>query len=370
MWQQLADAELLPADELVALRSEYEAEQQARPMPVPVEEWLLDQKVLTAYQLAILEGQSDEPLRCGAYRLTDRIHDGRLAGIYRGEHHTIRFPVCLRLFRPTGSEAERAEQMAAFEREARVLVQLEHPHIVRTFQIGCSGDTYFVAFEHLHGQSLAELLEDEQFLATGNCGFGEEMWTENVREKRLHNLYRLMREAALGIAHLHQREIVHGALSLENFWVTEAGRLRLLEFTLARDSLSFLDPPELQQSSAGSVNAETIADDLRAFGYSFYQALIGEALSESKDSGAIIKPTQANPLIDSTMDSLLIDLIMPQQAAQQPSAAEVASTIEGLLNAYDGVLDFEQPTSEQLQEFLEWIQTDHDTLFGSSPGIE
>lgn len=369
MWQQLADAQLLTADELLALQSEYEGEQQEHPSPMPLEQWLLQQNVLTEYQLAVVKGTLQEPLRFGGYRLTERMTTGRLQGIYRGEHHSIRFPVCLRLVQPSGSEAERAQQMAAFEREARVLVQLEHPHIVRTFQIGKTDDTYFVASEDLRGQSLAELLVDEHFVATGNCGFGDEMWTENTREKRLHNLYRLMREAALGIAHLHEREIVHGALSLDNYWVTEQGRLRLLEFTLARDSLSFLDPPELQESRPGSANAETIADDLRAFGYSFYQALIGEALSDTEDSHEIIKPTQANPLIDSTMDSLLLDLIKPQQTSQQPSASEVAATIEGILNAYDGVLDFEQPSSEQLQEFLEWIQTDHDTLFGSSPGV-
>lgn len=172
--------------------------------------------------LAMRAGVSG-PYEIGPYRVFDRITAGRLGNVFRGVHADFNQPVSLKVF--PAALSQDPERSARLSREARVAIQVNDPHVVRTFQVGKVGPVTFMAFEDLQGETLAARLE---------------------RDKKLpiFEACHLAREVALGLAHLHSLDIVHRNIEPANIWVTADTHAKLMEFGAARDALSFLDAQE------------------------------------------------------------------------------------------------------------------------------
>jgi eukaryotic-like serine/threonine-protein kinase len=100
-----------------------------------------------------------------------------------------------------------------FEREARAVASLSHPNIVALFDVGTEGDVTFVVTELLQGRTLRDRL------AEGVPARRALEWASQV---------------ALGLAAAHERGIVHRDLKPENVFVTDDGRVKILDFGLAQ----------------------------------------------------------------------------------------------------------------------------------------
>src|SRR5262249_29194379 len=104
--------------------------------------------------------------------------------------------------------------LARFEREARAVAALSHPNILGLFDFGQEGKTVYAVTELLSGQTLRERLVDGPL----------------PQRKALE----LGREIAQGLAAAHEKGIVHRDLKPENLFVTQDGRVKILDFGLAR----------------------------------------------------------------------------------------------------------------------------------------
>jgi Tol biopolymer transport system component len=104
--------------------------------------------------------------------------------------------------------------LARFEREAKAVAALSHPNILAVHDFGTSGETTYAVMELLEGESL------RQRLAEGALP------TRKAAE--------IAREIALGLAAAHDKGIVHRDLKPENLFVTREGRVKILDFGLAR----------------------------------------------------------------------------------------------------------------------------------------
>jgi len=110
--------------------------------------------------------------------------------------------------------AEQPEALARFEREAKAVAALNHPNILAIHDFTLHGDTAFVVMELLEGESLRERLQ------RGPIEFRKA--TE------------LAIQIAQGLAAAHEKGIVHRDLKPDNLWVTHDGRLKILDFGLAK----------------------------------------------------------------------------------------------------------------------------------------
>ena len=94
--------------------------------------------------------------RLGAYDIVAPIGEGGMGEVYRARDTRLDRTVAVKVLL-TGS-AWSAEARARFEREARAISQLNHPHICTLFDVGREGDTEFIVLEYLDGETLASRL--------------------------------------------------------------------------------------------------------------------------------------------------------------------------------------------------------------------
>src|SRR5207253_2800434 len=123
--------------------------------------------------------------RLGPYKILDQIAKGGMGQIYAAVHVTMRRRVALKVL-PSWQAAD-PSHVERFYREARAAAALNHPNIVRAFDVGSEKDTHFLVMEHLHGQNLAERLDE----AGGALPVGEAVG--------------YVIQAATGLAHAHAR---------------------------------------------------------------------------------------------------------------------------------------------------------------------
>ncbi len=107
--------------------------------------------------------------------------------------------------------------MARFEREADILKQLRHPHIVRLFATGRYQKTPFIAMEYVDGESMEKILGRR----------GKMNWEDVVGYAK---------QLCDALQHAHEKGIIHRDLKPSNLMVTPDGRLKLTDFGIAKDT--------------------------------------------------------------------------------------------------------------------------------------
>ncbi len=237
--QNVIDVRLMPVEAFEAALSDWLATSHSMSDGEGLIRLLVKRQLLNEFQASGLLAGLPGPYRLGPYEVFDRVAAGRLGMVFRARHPEFDQAVALKVF-PFEVCSDR-EQVARLTRELRIAVQVDHPNVVRTFQVGRAGVAVFAAIEDLRGETLATRLKRESSTATPSLPLGEAC--------------RLIREAALGMSYLHGMGVVLRDVQPANLWLTPARQLKIMEFGAAHDSLDFLD-------DADSVPTDQ-ADDLR-----------------------------------------------------------------------------------------------------------
>jgi serine/threonine protein kinase len=151
--------------------------------------------------------------RVGQYQILAPIGAGGMGEVYRARDTRLDRDVAIKVL--PDAFARDPERLGRFEREARAVAALSHPGILAIHDFGTTADglTYAV-MELLEGTTLRERLDTGAVPPRRAVDFGVQI----VR--------------ALGAA--HEKGIVHRDVKPENIFVTEDGRVRILDFGLAR----------------------------------------------------------------------------------------------------------------------------------------
>ncbi|HTO74948.1 MAG TPA: protein kinase [Thermoanaerobaculia bacterium] len=150
--------------------------------------------------------------RLGSYEILAPLGAGGMGEVYRARDTKLDRDVAIKVL--PAAFANDAAALARFEREAKAVAALSHPNILAVHDFGRSGDTTYAVMELLEGESLRERL------------------AEGPLPQR--KAVEIAREAALGLAAAHDKGIVHRDLKPENLFLTREGRLKILDFGLAR----------------------------------------------------------------------------------------------------------------------------------------
>lgn len=97
----------------------------------------------------------------GNYRIGERIGQGGMGVVYRGQHLKLPREVAIKSINATG-QRDQHRLKSRFEKEAFVQSQLDHPNVVKVYDYIVADDTYYIVMEYVEGRSLARLLAREE----------------------------------------------------------------------------------------------------------------------------------------------------------------------------------------------------------------
>lgn len=188
--------------------------------------------VLTGWQAArLLKGQTDG-FFLGAYKLRAPLGRGGMGVVYLAEHTRMRRLVAIKVL--LDEFVADKSRLDLLYRESRVTAALDHPNIVRAFDVDCHEGTHYLVMEYVQGESLQQHVERQGPL-----------FFEDAVE--------YLRQAADALAHAHQRGIVHRDIKPANLMLTSQGVVKMLDMGLAH-GLAGSAVAETEQSVAGTAD--------------------------------------------------------------------------------------------------------------------
>ena len=157
--------------------------------------------------------------RLGPYIVEGTLGAGAMGVVYRAVDPDRQEQVAVKLIHRwrTDPHGESAEE-DWLRHEAGALARLSHPNVVAVLGVGTFDDRPFLAMELVEGQTLSDWL-----------GGRPRHWREIVP---------LLRDAARGLAAVHSANLVHGDFKPDNVMVGDDGRVRVMDFGLARSALA------------------------------------------------------------------------------------------------------------------------------------
>src|SRR5437667_6156840 len=148
----------------------------------------------------------------GAYKVLDLVGRGGMGEVYRARDTRLKRDVAIKVL-PQAFSADR-ERLRRFEQEARSAAALNHPNIISVHDMGTADGSPYIVSELLEGQNLREVLRHGPVPARKALDYAI--------------------QAARGLAAAHDIGIVHRDLKPENLFITRDGRLKILDFGLAK----------------------------------------------------------------------------------------------------------------------------------------
>jgi serine/threonine protein kinase/WD40 repeat protein len=167
------------------------------------------------------------------FRITAKLGEGGMGEVYKAEDTKLGREVAIKVL--PEEVAGDAERLARFDREARAVAALSHPNILAIYDFGSENGVTYAVMELLEGQTLRETLEEGA------------LPTRKALE--------YSRQVADGLAAAHEKGVAHRDLKPENLIITRKGRVKILDFGLAK--WSPLDGGSEDSTLAASLAAET-----------------------------------------------------------------------------------------------------------------
>src|SRR4051794_17226392 len=150
--------------------------------------------------------------KLGPYEIQSLLGAGGMGEVYRAHDSRLDRTVAVKVL-PASFSADR-DRMQRFAQEARAAAALNHPNILSIFDIGDQQGSLYVVSELLEGETLRERLRIGALSARKAIDYALQV--------------------ARGLAAAHEKGIIHRDLKPENLFVTNDGRVKILDFGLAK----------------------------------------------------------------------------------------------------------------------------------------
>ncbi|MFO0864251.1 MAG: serine/threonine-protein kinase [Gemmataceae bacterium] len=304
---------------------------------VAIREWV-KRGLLTPYQANLVNQKKTAELVVGPYVLLDRIGRGGMGDVFKARHRHLRTrTAALKVIRPELLKNPASRQfLARFEREPQTLASLSHPNIVQVFDAGRSGETLYLAMEHLQGEPLDQRAKDKPLSVQQACD--------------------VVRQTAEGLRYLHHRGMVHRDIKPANLFLTTDGTVKILDLGLVLIKHSAgtdetLDPLTMHTGGLGTPafwapeqaihpHGVDIRADIYSLGRTFYYLLTGQMPSPEPRPIAAEKLSQLRPDVPAAVAALIARMTAWDPADRPHSPDEVIAAL---------------------------VKTKHRTLFASQP---
>ena len=153
------------------------------------------------------------PKHLGQYEVLEKIGQGGMGTVYKALHTRLKRLVAVKILPAHRLADPRA--VARFFREMEAVGRLDHPNLVRAHDAGEAEGQHFLVMEYIGGIDLRELVRRSGPLVVADA-------------------CEIIRQAAMGLQHAHEHDLVHRDVKPSNLMLTLAGIVKLLDLGLAR----------------------------------------------------------------------------------------------------------------------------------------
>lgn len=274
--------------------------------------------------------------RLGPYEIVSAIGAGGMGEVYRARDPRLKREVAIKIL-PAAFSSE-PQRLHRFEQEANAAAALNHPNILSIYDIGQQDGSPYIVSELLDGETLRERLRSGPLPLRKAIDYGQQI--------------------ASGLAAAHDKGIVHRDLKPENIFVTNDGRVKILDFGLAKLTRpdgtedgqvltqTVQSDPGTVMGTAGYMSPEQVrgkpADartDLFSFGAILYEILSGKRAfhgeSAAETMSAIVKEeppelTETNRNVPLALERLVRHCLEKSPSERFQSAHDIAFDLQML----------------------------------------
>jgi tRNA A-37 threonylcarbamoyl transferase component Bud32/tetratricopeptide (TPR) repeat protein len=221
------------------------------------------------------------PQRIGKYEVVGKLGQGAMGEVFRAHDPVLNRAVAVKRI-SAGLDADEMVRKR-FQREAQSAALLSHPNIITVYELGFEGDQLFMAMELLDGIDLKHALTARQMTLDEKVG--------------------VVQQICEGLAFAHSHDIVHRDLKPANIHILPSGRVKIMDFGLARLSGSEMTTTGMVMGTPHYMSPEQVkgqkADarsDIFALGCLFYELLAGRKPFDAESMhGVLYKIMQEEP---------------------------------------------------------------------------
>lgn len=237
---------------------------------------------------------------------------GGMGVVFRAHHLRLDRPVAIKVLLPTRSSAK--EMQARFEREARALAQLQHPHIVGVHDFGEVEGYPYLVMEFVDGASLRDILASARFQP----------------EEAL----ALVPDICEALAYAHDKGVVHRDIKPENILVDRDGRVKIADFGIAKiaagpeprrrltkSRMVMGTPHYMAPEQAERPQEVDHRADIYSLGVVFYEMLTGEL------PVGVFPPPSKKVQVDVRMDEVVLRSLEKEPERRYQTVREVKREI-------------------------------------------
>src|SRR5215467_13264548 len=224
----------------------------------------------------------------GPYKIVSLLGAGGMGEVYRAHDARLRRDVALKVLQE--SLVADTDRLRRFELEARAVAALNHPNIVSVYDVGVSDHTHYFVTELIEGETLRQRITPQGMPVRKAIEFAVQL--------------------ANGLAAAHDQGIAHRDLKPENIIISKDGRLKILDFGLAKLHRSQAQTETVEGITAAETHVGMV---LGTAGYMSPEQVRGEPADNLSDIF--------------TFGSILYEMLSGQRAFKKNTNAETMTAI-------------------------------------------
>lgn len=271
-------------------------------------------------------------LRIRDYRIVEKLGQGGMGAVYKAIHERLERMVAIKVLTP--DRLRDSQAVLRFQREMKAVGKLQHPNIVNAHDAGEAEGTHFLVMEYVDGVDLQALVT-------------------RLGPLPMADACELIRQAALGLQHVHEHGLIHRDIKPSNLMLTTAGQVKILDLGLAllhnpqqpteaelTGTSQFMGTADyVSPEQAENTHGVDIRADLYSLGCTLYKLLSGQAPFSGKEFDTPLKKVVAHlqrtplaiaslrPDLPAELIATLDRLLAKEPAARHSTPAEVAAEL-------------------------------------------
>jgi len=218
------------------------------------------------------------------YEIREFIGKGGMGAVYKGFDTTLNRPVAIKIL--LESSLDNPDMVRRFEREAKVIAEINHPNIAQIYKIGKIDNVPYYVMEFIRGKSLADILQEKGRISGSKC-------------------IDYIIQTAKGLRAAANHNIIHRDIKPANIMITEDGTVKIVDFGIAkvfRDNTfktttgTIMGTPRYMSPEQGKGGNVDLRSDIYSLGATFYHIIAGISPFDSDNPVTLLMKHFSEPV--------------------------------------------------------------------------